>query len=80
LQVDRNDIELPAPPQTEAHAAAVSADPGYADAQNNIAMGYQQGRGVPKGRTRALLWFRRAAEQVSPKHNFMLQCHTKAAA
>jgi hypothetical protein len=38
-------------------------EPGFASAQFNVGVAYQQGRGVPLDRAQAAVWYRKAAEQ-----------------
>lgn len=53
-----------APDDAQALAAfRKAAEKGYAPAQNNLAVFYYSGRGVPRNYGQALRWFERAAEQ-----------------
>ena len=40
----------------------LSAEQGYADAQNNLGVMYENGEGVPKNYDEAMKWYRKAAE------------------
>ena len=41
----------------------LAADQGYADAQNNLGVMYDQGQGVPQNYAEAVKWYRLAADQ-----------------
>jgi len=41
--------------------------PGNADAQNSLGVRYARGQGVPQDYAQAVSWYRKAADQVSPK-------------
>ena len=56
------------PPAMEeaARSYRLSADQGYAGAQNNLGDLYETGRGVPKSAMAAIYWYTRAAERGEP--------------
>lgn len=61
------------------HAEAVkwyrmSAERGFAIAQENLGVKYANGRGVEKDESEAVKWYRKAAEQGRPSSQYLLGC------
>ena len=51
---------------TALHLISTLADRGDADAQFNLGLLYNKGKGVPQNYAEAMIWFRKAAEQGHP--------------
>ena len=52
----------------------MSAERGFAIAQENLGVKYANGRGVEKDESEAAKWYRKAAEQGRPSSQFLLGC------
>ena len=52
----------------------MSAERGFAIAQENLGVKYANGRGVEKDESEAVKWYRKAAEQGRPSSQYLLGC------